>query len=114
VAFESPRRVAASLGVLAELDPDRPVAVCRELTKAHEEIVRGGAAELAARYADAAPRGEVVLVVGGAPEGSGIEDERAADAVRRLVDAGAKPREAARVVASLTGASANALYRALT
>ena len=114
VAFESPRRVAASLGVLAELDPDRPVAVCRELTKAHEEIVRGSAAELAARYAEEPPRGEVVLVVGGAPEGTGIEDERAADAVRRLVDAGAKPREAARVVASLTGASANALYRALT
>jgi 16S rRNA (cytidine1402-2'-O)-methyltransferase len=114
VAFESPRRVPGSLAVLAELDPDRPVAVCRELTKVHEEVVRGTAAALAARYADAPPRGEVVLVVGGVPEGSGIEDERAAEAVRLLVDAGAKPREAARVVASLTGASANALYRALT
>jgi 16S rRNA (cytidine1402-2'-O)-methyltransferase len=114
VAFESPRRVPGSLAVLAELDPDRPVAVCRELTKVHEEVVRGTAAELAARYASEAPRGEVVLVVGGASEGSDIEDERALDAVRRLVDAGAKPREAARVVASLTGASANALYRALT
>jgi 16S rRNA (cytidine1402-2'-O)-methyltransferase len=114
VAFESPRRVPGSLAVLAELDPDRPVAVCRELTKVHEEVVRGTAAELAARYADSPPRGEIVLVVGGVPEGSVIEDERAADAVRLLVDAGAKPREAARVVASLTGASANALYRALT
>jgi 16S rRNA (cytidine1402-2'-O)-methyltransferase len=113
VAFESPRRAAASLAVLAELDPDRPVAVCRELTKAHEEIVRGSAAELAARYADAAPKGEIVLVVGGA-EGSDIEEDRAQAAVRRLVDSGAKPREAARVVAELTGASANALYRALT
>jgi 16S rRNA (cytidine1402-2'-O)-methyltransferase len=46
VAFESPRRVAASLAVLAELDPGRRVAVCRELTKIHEEIVRGTAAEL--------------------------------------------------------------------
>jgi 16S rRNA (cytidine1402-2'-O)-methyltransferase len=113
VAFESPRRVAASLAVLAELDPDRPVAVCRELTKVHEEVVRGSAAELAQRYADAAPRGEIVLVVGGA-EGSDVEEDRAQAAVRRLVDAGAKPREAARVVAELTGASANALYRALT
>jgi 16S rRNA (cytidine1402-2'-O)-methyltransferase len=113
VAFESPRRVAASLAVLAELDPDRPVAVCRELTKVHEEVVRGGAAELAARYAKAAPKGEIVLVIAGA-EGSDIEEDRAQAAVRRLVDAGAKPREAARVVASLTGASANALYRALT
>ena len=55
VAFESPKRVAASLQVLAELDPERPVAVCRELTKLHEEIVRGTAAELAARYASDRP-----------------------------------------------------------
>src|SRR4051812_44318707 len=64
VAFESPKRVAASLAVLAEVDPDRPVAVCRELTKLHEEVVRGPAGEVAARYAKAPPKGEVVLVVG--------------------------------------------------
>ena len=50
VAFESPRRVPATLAVLAEIDPARESAVCRELTKAHEEIVRGTASELAARY----------------------------------------------------------------
>ena len=50
VAFESPRRVPATLAVLAELEPEREVAVCRELTKVHEEVVRGTAAELAARY----------------------------------------------------------------
>jgi 16S rRNA (cytidine1402-2'-O)-methyltransferase len=113
VAFESPKRVAASLGVLAEMDPERPVAVCRELTKVHEEVVRGTAAELAARYAVEPPRGEVVLVVGAAPEGAG-EIDAALHAVRRLVDAGAKPRAAASVVAELTGTGANALYRALT
>ena len=57
VAFESPRRLPATLALLAELDPEREVAVCRELTKVHEEVVRGTAAELAARYADAPPRG---------------------------------------------------------
>jgi len=113
VAFESPKRVAASLAVLAEMDPERPVAVCRELTKVHEEVVRGTASELAARYADEAPRGEVVLVVGGAPEGA-AELDAALAAVRRLVGAGAKPRAAASVVADLTGVGANALYRALT
>jgi 16S rRNA (cytidine1402-2'-O)-methyltransferase len=113
VAFESPRRVAASLRTLAELDPERPVAVCRELTKVHEEVVRGSAAELAARYADAPPRGEVVLVVGPAPAVEG-DLGPALEAVRRLVDAGAKPRPAASVVSDLTGVSANALYRALT
>jgi 16S rRNA (cytidine1402-2'-O)-methyltransferase len=110
VAFESPRRVGASLGVLAEVDPERPAAVCRELTKLHEEVVRGTAAELAARYGEEAPRGEIVLVVGGAPARAGV-DPAAVDAVRRLVDAGAKPRAAASVVADLTGAPANALYR---
>jgi 16S rRNA (cytidine1402-2'-O)-methyltransferase len=113
VAFESPKRVAASLQALAELDPERPVAVCRELTKLHEEIVRGTAAELAARYASDPPRGEVALVVGGAPS---AQDEigPALDALRRLVDAGAKPRPAASVVSELTGVAANRLYRALT
>jgi 16S rRNA (cytidine1402-2'-O)-methyltransferase len=113
VAFESPRRVAASLAALAALDPERPVAVCRELTKVHEEVVRGAAAELAARYADAPPRGEVVLVVGAAPPRAGA-DPRAVEAVRRLVDAGARARPAATVVAELTGGAANDLYRAVT
>lgn len=112
VAFESPRRVAASLAVLAALDPERPVAVCRELTKIHEEVVRGSAAELAVRYGSEPARGEVVLVVGAAPEVVG-DLEPALDALRRLIDAGAKARPAASVVAELTGLSANALYRAL-
>jgi 16S rRNA (cytidine1402-2'-O)-methyltransferase len=116
VAFESPRRVPATLALLAELDPEREVAVCRELTKAHEEVARGSAAELAARYADEPPRGEVVLVIG-APAPSAASDAAGAaavEALRKLVDAGAHPRKAASVVASLTGTSANALYRALT
>jgi 16S rRNA (cytidine1402-2'-O)-methyltransferase len=113
VAFESPRRVASSLEALAELDPERPVAVCRELTKVHEEVVRGTARELAARYREAAPRGEVVLVVGPAPAGEG-DLGPALDALRRLVDAGARPRPAASVVGELTGLPANRLYRALT
>jgi 16S rRNA (cytidine1402-2'-O)-methyltransferase len=111
VAFESPRRVGATLAILAGLDPERPVAVCRELTKLHEEVVRGSAAELAARYADEPPRGEIVLVIGGAPERTGV-DPAAVDAVRRLVASGARPRVAAGVVGELTGAAANALYRA--
>ena len=113
VAFESPRRLAASLQTLADLDPDRPTAVCRELTKIHEEVVRGTAAELAERYRDAPPKGEIVLVVGAAPEVAPALDGPLS-ALTRLVEAGAKPRPAATVVAELTGASANALYRALT
>lgn len=113
VAFESPRRLASSLQTLAAVDPERPVAVCRELTKLHEEVVRATAAELAARYQAQPPRGEIVLVIGpaAAPE-VGLKQPLAA--LERLVDAGAKPRVAASVIAELTGVSANALYRALT
>ena len=114
VAFESPRRVASSLAVLAELDPERPVAVARELTKVHEEVVRASAGELAARYQSEPPRGEVVLVVGGARGEPPADTGPAIDAVRRLVEAGAKPRVAASVVGELTGQAANTLYRALT
>jgi 16S rRNA (cytidine1402-2'-O)-methyltransferase len=112
VAFESPRRVGASLEVLAAADPSRPVALCRELTKVHEEVVRGTASSLAERYANEAPRGEIVLVIGGAPARTGV-DPAAVDAVRRLVEAGARRRVAASVVGELTGAPANALYRAV-
>jgi 16S rRNA (cytidine1402-2'-O)-methyltransferase len=112
VAFESPKRVAASLAVLSDLDPDRPVAVCRELTKVHEEVVRGTAADLAARYEGAPVRGEVVLVIGGAPPKVGV-DPAAVEAVRRLVESGARARVAAGVVGELTGVPANALYRAV-
>jgi 16S rRNA (cytidine1402-2'-O)-methyltransferase len=114
VAFESPRRVPGTLALLAELDGSRELALCRELTKAHEEIVRGSAAELADRYADAPPRGEVVLVLGPRSSSAGKVEPDGLDALRRLVDAGAHPRKAATVVAELTGGSANALYRALT
>jgi 16S rRNA (cytidine1402-2'-O)-methyltransferase len=115
VAFESPKRVAASLAVLAATDPERPAAVCRELTKVHEEVARGTAGELAERYAKDPPRGEVVLVVGPAPATDGAGDlGPAVAALETLIEAGAKPRKAAAVVAELTGASANELYRALT
>ncbi|MGI9184644.1 MAG: 16S rRNA (cytidine(1402)-2'-O)-methyltransferase [Solirubrobacteraceae bacterium] len=114
VAFESPRRLAASLEALAGLDAQREVAVCRELTKLHEEVVRGSAVELAARYRADPPRGEIVLVVAPAPAAPAGDLSAAVAALERLVQAGAKPRPAAAVVAELTGVKANALYRALT
>jgi 16S rRNA (cytidine1402-2'-O)-methyltransferase len=116
VAFESPKRLVATLALLAERDPGRQVAVCRELTKLHEEVRRGSAAEIGSHYEREPPRGEVVLVVAAAPPGAGAPDmaERALHALRALVDAGARPRPAAKALAELTGVPANRLYRALT
>jgi len=116
VAFEAPQRLVATLALLAAGDPRRPAAVCRELTKRHEEVRRGTAAQLAAHYEQEPPRGEVVLVVAAAPPGAGQADaqERALAALRSLVAAGARARPAAKVVSELTGVPANRLYRALT
>ena len=112
VAFESPRRLAATLQTLAELDSERPAAVCRELSKLHEEVRRGSARELAEHYASEAARGEIVLAIGAAPPGSGAR-EAAGAALAELVAAGARARPAAAAVAKLTGLGANELYRAL-
>jgi 16S rRNA (cytidine1402-2'-O)-methyltransferase len=113
VAFESARRLPATLALLAEIDPARPAAVCRELTKLHEEVRRGSAAQLAQHYAAHAPRGEVVLVCG-AGEPRAADTEAALTALRELVRGGARPRTAATAIARLTGVPANDLYRALT
>ncbi len=112
IAFESPRRLAGTLAVLAKIDPQRPAAVCRELTKRHEQVLRGGAAELAEHFAAQPALGEIVLVVGAAPEGA-AQCTQAVRAVEELVASGARPRAAAKAVARLTGLSANALYREL-
>jgi len=110
VAFESPRRLPASLRSLAEALPARPVAVCRELTKRFEEVVRGRADELARRFSEP-PRGEITVVVGPAEVERGDEADALA-AVSELVEAGVGRRAAANLVARLTGHPRNRLYRA--
>ena len=109
VAFESPRRLPASLASLAAFEPEREVAVCRELTKRFEEVARGPARELAARFAEA-PKGEITIVV--APPAQPLVDSGPAlAAVAELVAAGAPRGVAADVVARLTGVTRNELYR---
>ena len=111
VAFESPRRLPASLGVLAAELPGRHAAVCRELTKRFEEIVRGPLSELAERFREP-PKGEITLVLGEpATESAGTDDDEAREAVVALVESGASRRTAADVVSRLTGRSRNDLYR---
>jgi 16S rRNA (cytidine1402-2'-O)-methyltransferase len=109
VCFESPNRLPATLAAVAERDPSRRVAVCRELTKLHEEVVRGTAAELAERFAQP-PKGEITLVLAPAAASAGPVD---VDALRELADA-VGARRAAAIGAALTGRARNELYRMLT
>jgi 16S rRNA (cytidine1402-2'-O)-methyltransferase len=108
VAFESPQRLPATLRSLAAALPDRPVAVCRELTKAFEEVVRGTAEEVATRFGSP-PKGEITLVFGAAQPRS-VPEQAGLEAVAELVDAGMPRRHAADVVSRLTGLSRNRLY----
>jgi 16S rRNA (cytidine1402-2'-O)-methyltransferase len=110
VAFESPRRLPASLRALAERDPDRRAAVCRELTKVYEEIARGTVAELAEAFAQP-PRGEITLVLD-APAAAGPPDVDAGALAELAQEVGV--RRAAELASRLTGAPRNALYRRLT
>jgi 16S rRNA (cytidine1402-2'-O)-methyltransferase len=109
VAFESPQRLPATLRSLATADPDREAAVCRELTKRFEEIARGTAAELAARF-DMPPKGEITLVLGPGTD-RGDDDEHALAAVAELVAAGLPRRRAAEIVSGLVGIPRNRLYK---
>ena len=114
IAFESPRRISNSLRALSQLAPDRQAAVCREMTKLHEEVSRGTLTELAMRF-QGEVKGEIVLVIGPAAAAEHGQDIAfAVEALKRLVKSGARPRAAATVVASLTGTRANDLYKALT
>ncbi len=114
VVLEAPGRVAGTLAELAALDPDRPVAVVRELTKLHEEVWRGSLAGAAESFAADPARGEVVLVVGGAPPGGPPEERDVEAAVRAALagDPAAGPRQVADRVAASLGIPKRRAYEA--
>jgi 16S rRNA (cytidine1402-2'-O)-methyltransferase len=114
VFFESPRRTATTLRDMAAVfGADRPAAVCRELTKTYEEIRRGGLAEVA-DWAEGGIRGEVTVVVAGAP--AAVPDELDAEALARLVDeaqaSGVSRRDAIGAVVRHTGQPRRVVYAA--
>lgn len=112
VAFESPRRVRASLERLAACQPGRAVTACRELTKLHEQVVRGTAREVLEAL-DEAVRGELVLVLDALPAGTERHDRDALALARDLVAAGLRSKDASRIAARHLGGSSRALYEAL-
>ena len=111
VFFEAPHRLADFLTDAAfVLGADRSAAVCRELTKTYEEVVRGGLAEMA-RWAVEGVRGEITVVIRGA-DAPVIDEAAAVEQVRALHADGLRLKDAARQVAAATGMSSNDLYRA--
>lgn len=111
VFFEAPHRIEVSLRAMAEaFGPDRPGAVCRELTKTYEEVRRGGLAELA-DWAAEGVRGEITVVVGGAtPRATSVEE--ALPGIQERVAAGERLKDVCAEVAGQTGLSKKALYDA--
>ncbi|MGH1549091.1 16S rRNA (cytidine(1402)-2'-O)-methyltransferase [Leifsonia poae] len=111
VFFESPNRLAASLAdIAAVFGDDRRAVVCRELTKLYEEVRRGSAAELAAWAAEGV-RGEIVIVVAGAPARA-ADPDAAVEQVLVLVASGTRLKDAAAEVAEATGLGKRDLYQA--
>ena len=115
IFHEAPHKLRTTLADLRDaFGPDRKIALCRELTKLHEETCRTTLGEAADAYRDREPKGEYVLVVAGCPprETAAVTVEEAVEQVLRLVDQGTRLKDAAREVAEHTGLSKNELYAA--
>ena len=111
--FETPSRLSQSLADMAEILGQREAVVARELTKLHEEVIRGDCRDLAERFAGGKPpRGEIVLLVAGAARDAGTTDDATLDAMLRAEMDGQRLRDAVRAVVEATGLPRNRVYRA--
>jgi 16S rRNA (cytidine1402-2'-O)-methyltransferase len=112
LTFEAPHRLQSSLEDLeVALGHERPIAVCRELTKLHEEIVHGTLGEVRAHFTEIKPRGEFTLVIGGATGGVTWDEEQVREALSARLSQGLSPTEAARDVATESGWPRREVYR---
>jgi 16S rRNA (cytidine1402-2'-O)-methyltransferase len=110
VLFESPKRVGATVADLLELcGPDRPMAIVREVTKLHEEVFRGSLQE-ASDWASKEIKGEVVLVLGGAPPPAEADDLRLGQVLEEILASGVSTRDAADEAARRLGVSRRRAY----
>lgn len=112
IFYEAPHKLLRTLQDMYEVFGDRQLALCREMTKLHEECIRTTLAAAAARYAEETPRGEFVLIVAGAPEESGpaVTQEEALRLVAQYRAEGRPLKEACRMAAAETGFAKNELY----
>lgn len=115
VFYEAPHKLKTTLGDMAEVfGEDRNAALCRELTKIHEETLRGTLGELLAHYEENEPRGEYVIVIEGKPlEKRTFSVEEAAVVAKKLIAEGAKTSDACKEAAKITGVSKREIYAAV-
>lgn len=112
IAFEAPHRLRRSLDdLVTALGEARQAAVCRELTKVHEEILRGSLGEIRAHFERVEPRGEFTLVMAGAPVVSAWESDQVRSALAAKMGSGMSPTQAARIVAAEAGWTRREVYR---
>lgn len=114
VFYEAPHKLLTTLEDLYEAFGDRPISLCRELTKLHEETIRTTLAQAVERYRETPPKGEFVLVVAGAEpkEEAAVTLEEAVALVLRRREEGMRMKDAVKEVAALTGVNKNELYAA--
>ena len=112
VVLEAPSRVVATLSDLAEVDGRRPVAVVRELTKVYEDVWRGPVADATSVFGEHGIRGEVVLVIGGAPPPDPASVADIEEAVRRRLALGDGPRQVAAALTGELGVARRTIYDA--
>jgi 16S rRNA (cytidine1402-2'-O)-methyltransferase len=115
VLFEVPHRLLHALDdMISVFGEERPVAVCRELTKIHEEILRGSLQQVREHFDDVEPRGEFTLVVGGAAEGIRWSAEEVRSEAKRRLSDGNSPSQVARAIALESGWPRRAVYQLIT
>lgn len=113
IFYEAPHKLIYTLEDLLNNLGDRRIALCRELTKIHEEVLRGRISEMLEYYKEKSPKGEYVLVVEGAAEEAENEEitlEKASEMAERLISEGKKASDACKEIAKLTGFSKSEIY----
>jgi 16S rRNA (cytidine1402-2'-O)-methyltransferase len=111
IVFETPHRLRSALADIENILGDRPMAACRELTKLHEEIVRGTVVDIRAHFEECQPRGEFTLVIGGAAaEETEWSRDEVEQAFARMLEQGLSRPSAARRLAALSGWKRGDIY----
>ena len=114
---EAPHKLVYTLEDMLEAFGDRKIALCRELTKIHEEVLRGTISEMIEYYREKSPKGEYVLIIEGAKEEEQQEEitiEKACEMAQKLIDNGKKASDACKEIAKLTGFSKSEIYNVVS